>query len=156
MPYMTSPIDGARLFYRDYRPARSPSPFQPLVEGGQDVSLIFIHGWPMSSAMWEYFMLPLCESHRIRCVAVDRRGFGKSEWSGTPHSSTAEVDYNTFAKDTMHLLEELDLKKIIFVASSMGCGETLLAYFGSKWARERCKVCIAKAIRQHSRRKCDC
>jgi pimeloyl-ACP methyl ester carboxylesterase len=53
-------------------------------------------------------------------VAVDRRGFGKSEWSGTSHSRTAEVDYNTFAEDTMHLLEALDLKKIIFVASSMG------------------------------------
>jgi hypothetical protein len=68
-------------------------------------------------------------------VAVDRRSFGKSKWSGTLHSSTAEVDDNTFAKDTIHL-EKLDLKKIIFIAASMGCGEALLACFGSKWVRE--------------------
>src|ERR1700733_5322937 len=119
MPYTKSPVDGAHLYYRDYRPAAFPVPFQAQAEHVSEVSLVFIHGWPMSSAMWEHFMLPLCESHRIRCVAVDRRGFGKSDWSGTLHSSTAEVDYNTFAKDTIHLLEELELKKIIFVAASM-------------------------------------
>jgi non-heme chloroperoxidase len=101
-------------------------------------------------------MLPLCETHRIRCVAVDRRGFGKSEWSGTPGSSITETNYDTFAKDTAQVLEELDLKKIIFVAASMGCGETLLAYFGSKWVRERCKVRNDNARGcQHSRRDCD-
>lgn len=98
-------------------------------------------------------MLPLCETHRIRCVAVDRRGFGKSEWSGTP--SATEINYSTFSKDTIHVLEELNLKKIIFVAASMGCGETLLAYSRSKWVRERCKVRKASA-HQHSRRKGNC
>jgi non-heme chloroperoxidase len=156
MPYTTSSVDGARLFYRDYRPAGSPVPFQPQGEGDLELSLVFIHGWPMSSAMWEQLMLPLCESHRIRCVALDRRGFGKSEWSGTLRSSTAEIEYNTFAKDTIHLLEELDLKKIVFVAASMGCGETLLAYFGSKWVKERCKVRTARAMWQDNRSQCDC
>jgi non-heme chloroperoxidase len=156
MPYTTSSIDGARLFYRDYRPASCPVPFQPQFEGGLELSLVFIHGWPMSSAMWEHLMLPLCESHRLRCVAVDRRGFGKSEWSGTPRSSIAEVDYNTFSQDTVDLLEELDLKKIVFVAASMGCGETLLAYLGNKWLREKCKVRTARAEWQHHRRECDC
>jgi non-heme chloroperoxidase len=140
MPYTTSPIDGAQLFYKDYRPTTFPVPFQPEVEGTLEVSLVFLHGWPMSSAMWEHLMLPLCESHRIRGVAVDRRGFGKSEWSGTPRSSATEITYSTFAKDTIHVLEKLDLKKFVFVAASMGCGETLLAYFGSEWVRERCKV----------------
>jgi non-heme chloroperoxidase len=73
-------------------------------------------------------------------VAVDRRGFGKSEWSGNMCSNTAEITYNTFAMDTVHVLEELDVENIVFVAASMGCGETLLAYFESEWVRERCKV----------------
>jgi hypothetical protein len=90
-------------------------------------------------------MLPLCESYRIRCVAVDRRGFGKSEWGRTPGSSTTEFNYDTFAKDTIQILEELDLQKIVFVAASMGCGETLLAYFGSDWVKHRCKVGNASA-----------
>lgn len=87
-------------------------------------------------------MLPLCESHRVRCVAVDRRGFGKSDWSGAPHSVAASINYGTFAKDTIHVLEELDLEEIVFVAASMGCGETLLAYLSSEWVRERCRVRI--------------
>lgn len=90
-------------------------------------------------------MLPLCESHRIRCVAIDRRGFGKSEWSGIQCSSTTAYNYDTFAKDTVQILEELNLQKIVFVAASMGCGETLLAYFGSEWVKERCKVGNASA-----------
>ena len=141
MPYTKSPVDDAHLYYRDYRPAAFPVPFQAQAEHASELSLVFVHGWPMSSAMWEHLMLPLCESHRIRCVAVDRRGFGKSDWSGTGTSNTTEIAYETFAKDTVHVLQEVGLKKFVFVGASMGGGETLLAYFGSEWVRERCQVC---------------
>ena len=94
----------------------------------------------MSSAMWEHLMLPLCESHRIRCIALDRRGFGRSDWTGNGRMSISGVTYETFAEDTIHILEELGLGRFVFVAASMGCGETLLAYFGSEWVRRRCKV----------------
>jgi non-heme chloroperoxidase len=89
-------------------------------------------------------MLPLCESHRIRCVAVDRRGFGKSDWTGTGASNATDVTYETFAKDTVHVLQEVGLKKFVFVGASMGGGEMLLAYFGSEWVRERCQVCALR------------
>ena len=77
-------------------------------------------------------MLPLSETHRIRCVASDRRGFGKSEWSGSSGSSSAQdITYDTLAQDTVALVETLHFGEgegFVFVAASMGCAETLLAY----------------------------
>ena len=58
-------------------------------------------------------------------MAVDRRGFGKSEWSGHA-AEKKDVGYETFARDTLDVLAALDLGRFVFVASSMGCGETVL------------------------------
>jgi len=127
MPFTTATIDGAQLHYIDYVPASSPTAFQS--EGMKDVNnltLIFIHGWPMSSLMYDHLMLPLCETHRLRCIAIDRRGFGKSEWNGSGQSAT--ITYETFANDTLDILESLELNDFIFVASSMGCGENVLSF----------------------------
>ena len=75
--------------------------------------------------MYEQLLLRLCENSRFRCIASDRRGFGKSEWNGT---STCDITYDTFAADTVALLELLNLEKFVIIAASMGCGESLLAY----------------------------
>jgi pimeloyl-ACP methyl ester carboxylesterase len=80
----------------------------------------------MSALMYEHLMLPLCETYRLRCIATDRRGFGKSEWSGD--NTKGPITYNTLARDTADILEKLDLGDFVFVASSMGCGETVLTY----------------------------
>ena len=83
----------------------------------------------MSSAQYTHLLLPLCETHRFRCIASDRRGFGKSEWNGhTTGGKPTDITYDTFAADTVALLELLKLDSFVFVAASMGCGETLLAY----------------------------
>ena len=156
MPFTTSPVDGAQLFYRDYRPASTPAPYQPkenLPQGARAVfnhSLVFLHGWPMSSAMWEHITLPLCESHRVRCVAIDRRGFGKSDWNGKADTGGVDVTYETFARDTAHVIEEeLRLESFVFVGASMGCGESLLAYFQSSRLREKCKVGLSEPSSQN-------
>ena len=136
MPYFYSRIDNALLHYVDYRPASDPPSFQLTENASTDLSksnvtLVFIHGWPMSSAMWEHLTLRLCETHRIRCVASDRRGFGKSEWTGSKLRKGENITYDTFAKDTIAFVEHLDFsddENFVFVAASMGCGETLLAY----------------------------
>ena len=70
-------------------------------------------------------------------MAVDRRGFGKSEWSGR---GGLEVTYETFANDTVHIMQEAQVEEFVFVAASMGCGESVLAWEGSEWVKERCKV----------------
>ncbi|OJD17976.1 hypothetical protein AJ78_02007 [Emergomyces pasteurianus Ep9510] len=140
MPRFTSPFDGAQLFYRDYQPAANPPPFQmdKSYLNKEKPVLVFIHGWPMSSQMFEQQTLPLCETYRFRCIVPDRRGFGQSDWNGTERGE-AEIDYNVFAQDTAHLLEKLDIGPFVFVAASMGPGETLLAYERSEYVRNNCK-----------------
>jgi non-heme chloroperoxidase len=148
MPYFPSPIDNALLHYRTYTPATIPPPFgrqnPATTKSGKAVTLVFIHGWPMSSQMYEHLLLKLCENHRLRCIASDRRGFGKSEWCGPSSQSKGDITYDTFASDTVALLEHAlpkvafgspgsagngsESEDFVFVASSMGCAETLLAY----------------------------
>jgi non-heme chloroperoxidase len=129
MPFIHSSLDGTLLHYVDYRPVTNPPPFQtnysPSADCNTDTALIFIHGWPMSHQMYEHLMVPLCENHRVRCIASDRRGFGKSDWSS---ATTTEVTYDTFAQDTIDIVHSAGPQRFLFVASSMGCGESLLAY----------------------------
>lgn len=80
----------------------------------------------MSHQMYEHLLLSLSETHGIRCIASDRRGFGKSEWSG---KSRQDISYDTFAQDTIDLVRTACVQQQFwFVGASMGCGETLLAY----------------------------
>lgn len=128
MPYISSPSDGASLFYIDYRPFTDLifRPEEDSIAKNKDKTLLFIHGWPMSGRMYEHLMLPLSQTHGVRCIAIDRRGFGKSEWQGP---EPLEVTYDTFAEDTFTIIKSIkDLGQFTFVASSMGCGESLLVY----------------------------
>ncbi|KAK2758219.1 hypothetical protein FQN54_004063 [Arachnomyces sp. PD_36] len=140
MPRFNSPFDGAQLFYRDYVPASSPTPWQANEKyvNKKLPTLVFIHGWPLSSLMWEQLMVPLCETYRMRCIAPDRRGFGASDWNG-PEMKSSPIDYDVFADDTAHLLEKLDVGPLVFIASSMGPGETVLAHSRSSYVQKNCK-----------------
>jgi non-heme chloroperoxidase len=88
--------------------------------------VVLIHGWPLTSASWEYQANYLADNG-CRVIAYDRRGFGRSEWSSTGY------DYNTLAADLNVLLEELDLRNVTLVGFSMGGGEVAryLANYGS-------------------------
>lgn len=127
MPRFHSPIDDAVLFYRDYKP----------IKPTQQPALLFIHGWPYSSLMYEQLLLPLCLEHNLRCIAPDRRGFGNSDWDGVDSS---EITYQTLADDTAYLVQLLKVGPFVAIASSMGPGETVLAYLSSPYFRENCKV----------------
>ncbi|KAK5535044.1 hypothetical protein LTR23_008086 [Exophiala sp. CCFEE 6169] len=131
MPFIHSTFDGALLHYVDFAPAADPPRFQPTEDPAKDFSktnrtLVFISGWPMSHRMYEHLMLQLCETYGVRCIASDRRGFGKSEWTGNKRQ---DITYDIFAQDTVELIRNAKLENFYFVAASMGCGETLLAYF---------------------------
>jgi pimeloyl-ACP methyl ester carboxylesterase len=93
--------DGTRLHYVDW---------------GSGPSIVFTHGWAASGAMWEYQMLDLVAAG-FRCVALDRRGCGRSEDPGHGY------DADTFADDLAALLEQLDLSGVTLVAHSMGAPE---------------------------------
>ena len=93
----------------------------------------------MSSEMFTHLLLPLCEDHHIRCIASDRRGFGKSAFTGSRPIEGGPT-YDTFAADTIELIAASKVDDFVFVAASMGCGESLLAYHQSDHAmKKRCK-----------------
>ncbi|KAH8889654.1 alpha/beta-hydrolase [Thozetella sp. PMI_491] len=138
MPTFASPVDNASLFYRHYRP--DATGFRARDVPVSDVTLVFLHGYPFSSRMWEHLLVPLSETHRIPVVAVDRRGFGKSEWNTA--ATTKSLSWDVLVADLVGLLESLDLKKIVVVAHSMGGPESVLAYLGSSYLQERTLVSL--------------
>ena len=73
-------------------------------------------------------------SNGYRCVAVDRRGHGRSDqtWHGN--------DMNTYADDLATLIEHLDLKDIILVGHSTGGG--VVAHYIGRHGTDR----VAKAV----------
>ena len=95
--------DGTNLFFRDW---------------GKGKPMVFLAPWGMNSAWWEYQMADLAGRGQ-RCVALDRRGHGRSD---EPNEG---YDYDTLADDLAALLEQLDLRGITLVGHSMGCGEVV-------------------------------
>ncbi|KAH7398045.1 Alpha/Beta hydrolase protein [Cadophora sp. MPI-SDFR-AT-0126] len=140
MPRFQSSFDGAELFFRDYIPSAVTAPYNSASQYGdkQQPAVVFLHQWPLSSAMWQPLMVQLTETHRLRCIAPDRRGFGQSDWNGL-QSDRSEIDYDVFARDVVDLLEKIKVGKFIFVAASMAGGESILAYLSSDYVRRHCQ-----------------
>jgi non-heme chloroperoxidase len=95
--------DGTGIYYEDL---------------GAGQPLVFIHGWPLSGAMWEYQIVPLMEAG-FRCITLDRRGFGKSDKPGDGY------DYKTMGADVAGLIDHLDLQDVTLIGFSMGGGEVV-------------------------------
>ncbi|MEO8711633.1 MAG: alpha/beta hydrolase [Parafilimonas sp.] len=85
---------------------------------GNDNPIIFIGGWPLTHQMWEYQLTPLRELG-FRCIAYDRRGFGKSD------QSLNSYDYDVLAEDLKNLIDELNVDNVTLVGFSMGGGEVV-------------------------------
>lgn len=94
---------------------------------GQGKTVVFISGWPSNSQMWES-QLDVLPKNNMRCIAYDRRGFGKSD---KPWES---YDYDTLTSDLDELLKQLDLREVTLVGFSMGGGE--VARYLSKYNSE--------------------
>ncbi|KWE50380.1 arylesterase [Burkholderia ubonensis] len=110
--------DGVPIHYKDWGAGRP---------------VVFIHGWPLNADMWDAQMHHLA-SRGLRCIAYDRRGFGRSgqPWHG--------YDYDTLADDLAVLLDTLDLHDATLVGFSMGCGE--VARYVARHGTQR----VAKAV----------
>lgn len=100
---------------------------------GEGQPVVFIHGWPMSHEMWEYQVYDLALAG-LRCVAYDRRGFGKSS------KPLGGYDYDTLADDLASVIDELQLENVVLVGFSMGGGE--VARYLAKYGTAK----IAKAV----------
>lgn len=80
--------------------------------GGKD-TLFLIHGWPLNHEMFEY-QLNVLPKLGFRCIAIDLRGFGRSDapWSG--------YSYNRLADDIFTVIREMRLQKVSLLGFSMG------------------------------------
>lgn len=110
--------DGMRMYYKDW---------------GTGQPVIFNHGWPLSADAFEDQMFFMA-SNGYRCVAVDRRGHGRSDqtWDGN--------DMDTYAADLNELIEELELRDAILVGHSTGGG--VAARYIGQYGTDR----VAKAV----------
>ena len=127
MPYFeaskSSLAEPVKLFYQDT---------------GRGKPVIFIHGWPLNSQMWEYQMNEL-PARGIRCIAYDRRGFGMSD---KPQDG---YDYDTLASDLKALIDELNLEMVTLVGFSMGGGE--VARYISRYGPDKIdKIVLVSAV----------
>ncbi|RYF65208.1 MAG: alpha/beta hydrolase [Cytophagaceae bacterium] len=105
---------------------------------GTGSPVVLIHGWPLSSQLWDYQLAEL-PKHNLRVIAYDRRGFGKSSqpWDG--------YNYDTFADDLKVLLDTLNLQNVTLVGMSMGGGE-VARYMGRHGGARVSKVVFMSAI----------
>ena len=81
-------------------------------EAGSGPPVVLLHGFPLSSAMWEPARTLL--SDRWRIITPDLRGFG-----GSPVGS-AEPSVEVMADDVVRLLDRLQLERVVLGGLSMG------------------------------------
>ncbi|MGN2247647.1 alpha/beta fold hydrolase [Frateuria sp. GZRR35] len=93
--------DGTTLFYRDW---------------GHGQPIVFLASWALDSRVWQRHMLHF-NALGYRCIALDRRGHGRSDDPGQGYR------LDRLADDVAELLEHLDLGEATLVAHSMATGE---------------------------------
>ena len=116
--------DGIKIAVYDYNP-----------RGKQTVFLI--HGWPLSHQIFEY-QINLLTDYGYRVVAVDLRGFGKSD---TP---VCGYFYDQMAADLFQVIRQLCLRQIILVGFSMG-GAIALRYMSRYNGFGVCRLILLSA-----------
>jgi pimeloyl-ACP methyl ester carboxylesterase len=88
--------------------------------------VVFLHGGSLTAHTWDLICLSL--SDRYRCIAIDMRGHGESEWP-------ADADYalETMAEDIGGVIDQLALQRPVVVGMSLG-GLTSLRLAGERSA----------------------
>jgi non-heme chloroperoxidase len=115
--------DGTQIYYKDW---------------GSGPVVTFSHGWPLNSDAWDGQMLYLVY-HGFRCVALDRRGHGRSSQASSGN------DMNGYADDLAAVIEALDLKDATLVGHSTGGGE-VARYIGRHGTKRVAKAVLLAAV----------
>ena len=100
---MLTMSDGCRLFYE---------------RRGQGRPVLLVHGWMGSHRLWEPTFAELMGDHDV--IALDLRGHGRSDRPLTPYT------YERYAQDLKEVMDQLDLRGVVLVGWSMGCGVSML------------------------------
>ena len=122
--YYIQSTDGTKIAVYDYNP-----------QGKQTVFLI--HGWPLSHQIFEY-QINLLTDCGYRVVAVDLRGFGRSD---TP---VCGYTYDQMSADIFQVVRRLRLKRFVLVGFSMG-GAIALRYMNCYRGFGVCKLILLSA-----------
>ncbi|MES2688883.1 MAG: alpha/beta hydrolase [Bacteroidota bacterium] len=125
MPYVQSKANAqeAAIFYEDH---------------GSGQPVILIHGWPLDHSSWELQIAAIVEAG-FRCIAYDRRGFGKSD------ATLSGYDYDTLTGDLDAIIQSLQLTNVILVGFSMGGGE-VVRYFTRYQGKGVAKAALIASI----------
>ncbi|WP_423822447.1 alpha/beta hydrolase [Salinisphaera sp. SPP-AMP-43] len=116
-------FDGTQIFYKDW---------------GVGPVVTFSHGWPLNSDAWDPQMLFLVHQG-YRCVAVDRRGHGRSEQAFNHN------DMDGYADDLAAVMENLDLQEATMIGHSTGGGE-VARYIGRHGTSRVKKAVLVAAV----------
>lgn len=96
--------------------------------------ILFIHGWPLNHNMWEY-QVEYLMGLGYRCVAVDLRGYGRSD---RPFDG---YDYDTMASDIKQVIDAMKLKNITLIGHSMGSA-IAIRYMAKYQGHNVSKLCL--------------
>lgn len=80
---------------------------------GTGTPVIFLHGWPLSSKMFES-QFTLLSEQGFRCIGIDQRGFGKS------YAPASGYDYDRLADDVHAVIRYLKLDQAVLIGFSVG------------------------------------
>lgn len=110
-PFITA-RDGTELFVQDW---------------GKGRPVLFLSPWALNSDIWGSYVAEL-SGRGMRCVAVDRRGHGRSAAPSTGY------DLDTLVDDLATIIEQRDLRDFVLVAYSMAVLEACRYYarYGSR------------------------
>jgi non-heme chloroperoxidase len=115
--------DGTTIYYKDW---------------GKGPAVTFSHGWPLNSDAWDGQMLFLAQ-HGYRCVAVDRRGHGRSSQPSTGNNMDG------YADDLAAVIAALDLKNVTLIGHSTGGGE-VARYVGRHGSKRVAGAVLVAAV----------
>ena len=121
-PYVVA-AERTTLFYRDW--------------GAGERTVVFLHGWPLHSQMWQYQMLHLANA-AVRVIAYDQRGCGRSTDPGTGY------DVDSLADDLSSIIEQLGLRKVVLVGDSFGAGQ-IVRYLSKHGSRRVSGIVLVSA-----------
>lgn len=105
-PLTVESFDGTRIHARVFGPPGAPG-------------VVFCHGFTLDHTVWHYQLRELAAEGRLRLVAVDARGHGRSGPARGPEGTTA-FRASTLARDLHAVLSAADVRPAVVVGHSMG------------------------------------